>query len=116
MTGKTACPTLRSCGGGAFASRLRLPILIVSLTCGVRRCVFSTPQPARGPIFRRPLPEGIARRQAQRQQNRGTEIQAPRRNVILAQVRLVSAEADRQPAVIVERRSEEHTSELQSTM
>ena len=46
---------------------------------------------------------GVGRRQAERQQADGAEVQAAGRDVGLADARLVAAEADAQPAVGVER-------------
>src|ERR1017187_79874 len=68
----------------------------------VRDSVLPAPEAASGPILGRRGPERVVRAQSQRQQSRRAEVQAAGRNVALAQVRLVAAETDRQPAIPVE--------------
>src|SRR3569623_926139 len=56
----------------------------------------------RSPRFRRAAPEWIARRQSERQERFGAQIQASGRDIGFAHARLMSAESDPEPAFLVE--------------
>src|SRR5439155_9916876 len=69
----------------------------------VRRKFLPAPCFAGRPVCGRGGPELVRRGQPQREQNGGTEVETARRDVTLADMRLVPAESDREPTAGVER-------------
>src|SRR6202158_4216380 len=62
----------------------------------------AAPDSLRGPLFRWIAPKRIARRQTERQENRRAEVEAARGYIALADLKLMTTEADGKPTLRVE--------------
>src|SRR5439155_8748694 len=95
--------TPRRSSGVSLALFIVKPSEDLSFAQRVVRCqVRPAPRPARRPVDRRVGPERIAGGEAEGQEGGGAEVEAAGADVGLGDARLVAAEADPQPALVVE--------------